>query len=217
MRTDGKELADSARARSSIYELLATVFREEPTEAIIKELRGPRLSGVFSDMEVGLGEKFYNDPVPEVTESLILEFTRLFIGPGNHISPHESVYVEADSGAGGLWGAKTVEVKKLIESTGLDYEPQYTGIPDHISVELEFMHKLTELESNNWMQGDRKSATRCQSMQGQFLEQHLLRWTTPLYAAIIDQAELPFYREMAELLKTFMDFEQQGIVTHAAA
>ncbi len=45
MGTNWKELADSAKSRSEIYGLLTRVFREEPTEAFIKELRGPACRG----------------------------------------------------------------------------------------------------------------------------------------------------------------------------
>jgi TorA maturation chaperone TorD len=217
MGTDWKELADSAKIRSEFYGLLTTVFREEPTEALIMELRGPRLSGAFSGMGVELGEKFYNDPESEVTEALVMEFTRLFIGPGRHISAHESIFTEEDGGGGGLWGRKTVEVKKFIESTGLDYEPQFNGIPDHVSVELEFMQKLTEWEADKWGQEDRKSAEYCLSVQRMFLEQHLLCWLSKFCDAILEQAELPFYRAMAELTKNYMEIERQSIVSNVAA
>lgn len=217
MKTNGKELADSARARSDIYGLLATVFREEPTEAFIKELRGPRFSGVFSDMEVDLGAEFYSGPETEVRDSLVLEFTELFIGPRGHISAHESVFVETDRGAGGLWGAKTVEVKNFIESTGLSYESQYTGIPDHISVELELMQKLAELESDKWKDEDRKSAEYCQSVQIMFLQQHLLVWLPALCDAVVKQAKLPFYRAMAELTDSFMEYEKHNTRVNEAA
>lgn len=217
MRTDWKELADDAKVRSDMYGLLANVFREEPTEALIKELRDPGISGVFSDMEAKLGETFYSDPVPEVTERLMLEFTRLFIGPSGHISPHESVFVESDGGVGGLWGAKTVEVKKFIESTGLDYETRYKGIPDHISVELEFMQKMTEWESDNWMLEEAVSAEQSRSVQNLFLEDHLLCWVFELGDRISAQAESEFYRVMAELLKQFMNFERQDMQIDVAA
>ncbi|MES9900541.1 MAG: molecular chaperone TorD family protein [Sedimenticola sp.] len=217
MGTNWKELADSAKSRSEIYGLLTRVFREEPTEAFIKELRGPRLSGAFSEMEVDLGDSFYSDPEPEVRDALVLEFTRLFIGPGRHISAHESIFVEVDSGAGGLWGAKTVEVKKFIETAGLDYEAGFTGIPDHVSVELEFMQKLAEWEADKWIQEDRKSAEYCLSVQRMFLGEHLLCWIPQLCDAILDQAELPFYRAMAELTNNYMEFERQSIATDTAA
>jgi len=207
MKPDWKKSADSAQLRSNIYGLLAAVFRQEPSEALIKELRDPRLSGVFSDMGVELGETFSNLPESAAAEALALEFTRLFIGPGHHISAHESIFAEMDGDTSSLWGKKTVEVKNFIETAGLDYEPEFTGIPDHISVELEFMQKLTASEAEKWNQQDRKNAEYCATVQRMFLDQHLLCWLPQFCDAVMEQAELPFYRSMAELTRNYMEFE----------
>jgi len=209
--TDWKKAADNAWLRSNIYGLLATVFREEPTETLIRELRSARFSGIFSDMGVELGETFSSHPDPAVAEALGLEFTRLFIGPGNHISAHESIFAEVDDGVSSLWGRKTVEVKNFIETSGLDYEPEFSGIPDHISVELEFMQKLTAWEAEKWTRQDRKNAEYCFTIQRMFLEQHLFCWLPQFCDAVTQQAEVPFYRSMAELTRSYMDFEQEGI------
>ena len=146
-----------------------------------------------------------------------MEFTRLFIGPGRHISPHESIFTEVDGDAGGLWGTTTVEVKKFIETTGLDYDQTFTGLPDHISVELEFMQKLTEWEADKWIVKDSASADYCLSVQRMFLEQHLLCWLPQFCDAVIDMAEIPFYRAMAKLTKNYMEFERQRNLTETAA
>jgi TorA maturation chaperone TorD len=211
VKTDWKKAADNAQLRSNIYGLLSTVFREEPTEALIKELRGPRLSGVFSDMGVELGETFSSTSESAAAETLGLEFTRLFIGPGRHVSAHESVFAEMDGGTSSLWGRKTVEVKNFIETAGLDYQPEYSGIPDHVSVELEFMQKLTTWEAEKWAQQDRKSAEYSLTVQSLFLEQHLLCWLPQFCDAVMEEAELPFYRSMAELTRNYMEFESKGI------
>ena len=217
MGTDWKNLADSAKSRSNIYGLLATVFREEPSEAFIKELRGPRLAGVFSDLGVELGEEFFSIPEFDAMEELGLEFTRLFVGPDSHISAHESIFTDMDGGTGGLWGTRTVEVKNFIETAGLDYDPTFTGIPDHISVELEFMQKLAEWEADKWDQKDPENAQYCQKVQGIFLEKHLLCWLPKFCDEVIAQAEIPFYQAMAELSKSYIDFERQNFVTDTAA
>jgi len=217
MRTNWKEQVESARFRSNIYGLLATVFRQEPSEALITELRDPRLLGVISDLGVDLGEVFYSTPENELKEILGLEFTRLFIGPDSHISAHESVFAEMDCGIGGLWGARTVEVKNFIETTGLDYNPEFTGVPDHISVELEFMQRLTEWEADKWNQDDRENAEYCQSIQRMFLEQHLLPWAPQFCDVVIARAEIPFYRAMSELAKNYLEVEEQSITTDVAA
>ena len=186
MGIDLTELADNAKSRSETYGLLAALFRDEPSEDLINELRGPRLSGAFSDLNVELGEDFYNDPVPAVKEALELEFTRLFIGPGPHISAHESIFADMDAGMGGLWGPKTVEVKKFIETTGLEYESRFTGLPDHVSVEFEFMQKLAQWEAGRWNQKDRKNAEYGLTVQRMFLEKHLLCWIPQFCDAVMD-------------------------------
>lgn len=209
METDWKKLADTARSRATIYGLLTAVFREVPTEALIEELRSPRFSGALSEMGMDLGGDFYVAPASTIVDQLTVEFTRLFIGPGQHISAHESIFVDVDGARGSLWGPKTVEVKKFIETTGLEYATQYTGLPDHVSVELEFMQRLASLEAEKWGRGDRQGAEYCLSVQRLFLEQHLISWLPALCDQVILQAELPFYLAMAELTKDYMTFERQ--------
>jgi TorA maturation chaperone TorD len=189
MGTNWKEQAENARFKSDIYGLLATVFREEPSAALIRELRDPQLSGVFSELGVDLGKVFFTTPEKQLIEILGLEFTRLFIGPDSHISAHE----------------------------GLDYNPEFTGVPDHVSVELEFMQKLTAWEVDKWQQHDRKNAQFCMKVQRMFLEQHLLAWLPQFCDVIMEQADIGFYSGMAELTKNYLEFEQQNIETEAAA
>lgn len=213
MGTNWNESADSANFRSNIYGLLATIFRKEPTEELIKELRDPRLAGVFQDLGVDLGEVLKDIPEHEVVETLSIEFTRLFIGPTGHISAHESIFTQIDGGVSALWGTSTVAVKSFIETTGLDYKPEFNGIPDHISVELEFMHKLAQWEAEKWEENDQQSAEYCQNIQRMFIEQHLSCWLPNFCEEVMNKTSMPFYRNMAQLTQNFMQFEQQNI-TH---
>jgi TorA maturation chaperone TorD len=217
MGTDWKELTETAKSRSSIYGLLATVFRQEPDLALIRELRDSPLWGVFSDLGVDLGEVFFTTPENQLVEILALEFTRLFIGPDNHISAHESIFAEMDQGIGSLWGARTVAVKNFIETTGLDYNPEFNGVPDHVSVELEFMQKMTEWEAHKWQQEDRENAEFCLKVQRMFLQQHLLSWLPQFCDVVIKQADIRFYAGVAELTRNFLEFEQQSVAIEAAA
>ena len=107
----------------------------------------------------------------ELIEDLAVEYARLFLGPDKHISPHESVHHERDGGDwGALWGKSTVEVKKFIESAGLEYISEYSGMPDHISVELEFMQQATSREAQAWESNDSEGALYCLKMEKKFLE-----------------------------------------------
>jgi TorA maturation chaperone TorD len=217
MGTDCKELAKSANYRSNVYGLLAAVFRQEPGVALIRELRDPQLWGVFSDLGVDLGELFFTTPESQLVEILAQEFTRLFIGPSSHISAHESIFADMDSGVSALWGESTVAVKSFIEATGLDYNPEFNGVPDHISVELEFMQKMTEWEADKWRQQDRENAEYCLEVQRMFLDQHLSIWLPQFCDVVIKQADIRFYTGVAELTKNFLEFEQDSFKTEAAA
>lgn len=206
------ELADTATARGQIYGFLARVFRVEPTEAFLRELKDPRLSGVLSDLGVALGDEFFSKPEEELVEDLAVEYTRLFLGPGEHISPHESVHHKVDGGGwGGLWGQETVKVKQFIESAGLGYAGDYTGIPDHIGVELEFLQKLTLREATAWAEEDIEGAVYGLKMEKMFIEEHLIKWVPLFCDKVIALANAPFYREMAEVTKGFVKFEQEKI------
>ena len=202
---DGR--ADNALARGRVYGLLASVFRAEPDEAFIDELRSPRFAGALASLQADFGSDFTQLSSNELAENLGIEFTRLFIGPGQHISPHESIYVEVDGEAGGLYGAITVKVKKFIETTGLVYDDAFTGLPDHVSVELEFMSKLCEFESEKWADGDDVGARYCLSVQKMFAEEHLLRWIPDFCEQVMARADLPFYRETARITREFLNYD----------
>jgi TorA maturation chaperone TorD len=143
---------------------------------------------------------------------LAVEYARLFVGPGKHISPHESVHHEREDGDWGrLWGAATVEVKAFIEVTGLGYDDSYKGMPDHISAELELMEKLTENESQAWSGDDEEGARQCVDVERRFIEEHLIHWVPTFCDKVIEAAELSFYRELAALTKRFIELEQEEV------
>ena len=102
-----------------------------------------------------------------------------------------------------------VEVKKFIEFSGLHYTSDYTGLPDHISVELEFMQQVTLREGQAWEEGDETAAKGCLKYEKQFLEEHLICWIPDFCDKVMAAAESPLYREMASLTKTFIEFENR--------
>ncbi len=207
-----KEMIVTALQRSNIYALLALIYRAEVTKALIKHIKAPEFLSVLSDMGAELEDDFLRRPEDELIEDLAIGYTGLFLGPGRHISPHESVHHERDDGDwGGLWGKSTVEVKKFIESSGLEYKSDYHGMPDHISVELEFMQEATKRESLAWKDKDSKGALYCLKMEKKFIEEHLIKWLPIFCDRVISEAELSFYREMARLTKSFIEFEKEKI------
>jgi len=204
-----KELAGH---RSNIYGLLAAIYRREVTSYLLQQINDPSVLGVLSHLGIKLNNGFLDKPEHELLEDLAVEYARLFIGPGKHISPHESVHHKRDDGQWGqLWGPSTAEVKKFIESAGLSYQSEYTGLPDHISVELEFMQQVIHAEQKAWGDGEINLVLVYQEKEKIFIEEHLAGWIPDFCVKVIEAAKMPFYREMARLTWSFIEFEKQEL------
>lgn len=209
--TEKTEMAAVAGQRSNIYGFLARIYRQEVTPDLLQQIKDPRFLGVLSELGLQLTEDFFQEAEKKLLEDLAIEYTRLFLGPGRHISPHESVHHQKDNAKWGqLWGDSTVEVKKFIETAGFDYKPGYKGLPDHISVELEFMQQVTQREEQAWRENDKEGAIYCNKIEKKFIEGHLIQWIPIFCEKVIKEAELPFYREMAALTVSFIEFESES-------
>jgi TorA maturation chaperone TorD len=211
LSTIGKEDKRAvAKNRSDIYGLLATVYRQEITSDFLEQIRAPQFLGALSVLGVEGIDDLIQKPGAELLEDLAVEYSYLFLGPGKHVSPHESVHHQREDGQWGkLWGASTVEVKKFIEATGLSYSDDFKGLPDHISVEFEFMQQLTLREEQAWKDEDADKATACRQVEKKFIEEHLIRWIPNFCDKVIQEAELPFYHAIAALTRSFIEFETE--------
>ena len=201
-----------ANFRSTIYGFLAAIYRQEVSSDLLQHLKDPQFMGVLANLGIEINNGYFKKPERELLEDLAVEYTRLFLGPGKHISPHESVHHKKENTQSGqLWGESTAEVKKIIESSGLEYKTEYTGLPDHISVELEFMQQVILREEQAWQNDDKETALLCQENGKKFVDGHLARWVPNFCEKVIDAAESPFYREMAQLTRSFIEFEKQEL------
>jgi TorA maturation chaperone TorD len=211
MVTARQDLAEMARARSNVYGFLASVFRAEPSAAFVERLRDPAFAEALAAMGVDLGGDFLDPSGERLTQSLAVEYTRLFIGPGPHVSPHESVHLEARGGPeSSFWGPETVQVKKFIEATGLALDDDFPGMPDHVSAELELMQRLAEREAEAWAAGEADFADELNGIEKRFFDEHLSQWLPRFCDRVIDAAALAFYRQMAVVTKDFLAFESSG-------
>ncbi len=211
-KTEKLNMKEQAKNRSNIYGLLAAIYRQEITPNLLKQIKDPQFMGVLSNLGIELNNGFFQKSEDDLLKDLAVEYARLFLGPGKHISPHESVHHKRDDGQWGqLWGLSTAEVKKEIESAGLSYQAEYTGLPDHISVVLEFMQQVTLAEEKAWADGNRNLALVCLEKEKEFIEEHLAGWIPVFCEKVIKEAELSFYREISSLTWRFIEFEKEEL------
>ncbi len=199
--------AETARERSGLYGFLAEVFRAEPSEDLLRKVRDGRFLETLTAAGAHLGEDFAAQPEAKLLEDLAVEYTRLFLGPGKHVRPYAATYL---GGAGAsLCGPTTVWARDFMERSGFALAPEHRDLPDHVSIELEFMARMAEREAQAIEDTDPETAGQCRWIQKEFLDSHLGRWLPEFCGHAAEHAELTFYREMARLAGHFVESEAE--------
>ena len=84
-------------------------------------------------------------------------------------------------------------------------------MPDHISVELDFMKEAAGREAQAIEEKDWEGALYCQKMEKKFIYDHLIKWIPAFCDKIISQAEISFYGDLADVTKNFINLEFEAI------
>ncbi|MEE8450204.1 MAG: molecular chaperone TorD family protein [Thermodesulfobacteriota bacterium] len=197
LETAAKTREKEARQRGNILGILASVFLREPTVAFLEEL----LASDFLKQMRGLGYVLFNEdqptPLEPLQEDLWVEYARLFIGPGPHIHPYESL----QRGEARLWGEYTVEVKRFYERCGFALAEDSGIIPDHVGAELELLSRLAVAEADHWGKGQEELALNKRRLQTEFLSDHATQWIPFFCDQVAAAASHPFYAGFVSFTK----------------
>jgi len=159
------------------YRTLAACWGE-PTDDLVTAVNDGHLSDVF-------------ETTTTVTlQALEREFTRLFVGPGEHpCPPYESVYrdADADQSLGPVMGESTRDVERWYREYGIGLDESNSELPDHVTTELEFIGYLEQTE-------DPATAEK-------FREEHLSQWIDEFLNRVETATELPYYRDLVTITR----------------
>lgn len=123
------------------------------------------------------------------------DFQRIVRGSDLRILPYESLHHYPDGENPKITGKAVKDAESFYSSAGLVIDEGSELAPDHLSAELLFMSYLIE-------SGRVKE-------QNLFMREHLHAWV-PLYCSSISEAaSTVFYREVADLLKEFIESEYE--------
>lgn len=197
-------LVKRTRSRNHIYGFLSLVYRCEPSRDLLQNFRDPIFLEQLGDLGVSFDKSFETSQLSVLVEELAVEYTLLFLGPGGHIYPYESAYLNEGESS---WIKSATGIKRLIESLGFSYRKEYTSHHDHIAVELEVMEKVTAAEVIALEKNDIKKAREIIEFEKKFITEHLAKWIPVFADKVIDRAQSSFYRGMAELTKEFVLLE----------
>ncbi|MFQ5574121.1 MAG: molecular chaperone [Terriglobia bacterium] len=217
-KPDMKDLAVQARERSNIYGFLSLVYGEEPSAGFVREVRVDDFASVLQELGVVFDAIFDTDDQEQLLERLAVEYNRLYVGPGHHIPPYESVYTTRNGQSKGgkqefgtMQGKAARDVSRALDKLGLKLSKKFKGMSDHIATELAMMRFLAEEESDSWDQGDAAKAQTLLEVQNKFLKDHLARWAPEFCDRASEYAELKFYETLANLTKEFVLSERETI------
>ena len=203
-----------ANFRTNVYGILALAFSPPQSEA--KNLYAAILdahSSLRSPEDTAAPD--VNFPEDTTSTDLGREHLRLFVGPG-HIQcpPYEAVYRKDRPGMekGLLMGPSTADVRRRYAEAHLAMSKKFTDLPDHITVEMEFMHFLCGEESKFAEQGNPQESVKMRRFQKEFLNEHLKPWVKDFADCVLRSANSSFYKAAASLLKTFIESESENFL-----
>ncbi len=204
------EILSIEKYRSEIYRSLSSCYSLPKTGIgeILKLLEtGLCATGSNAISQVVMMRSELNTRV--TVDDLEIQFAKLFIGPYQLLAPpYGSIYLDDKRQ---IMGDSTLDVIKRYLAAGLTVNEEFKNPPDHISVELEFMHVLIIEELNCLHNGCSDEAAASLGHQLEFLDSHLGQWIDAFAGLTIQETNLPYFSYLATATQQFIREDMQRL------
>lgn len=203
---------DLKMKRSNCYKLLAACFYEPDRELFIQEEVCENLATLLADCGfegAALAAQNMQKAVEKSNpEEMMVDYAYLFVGPFELAAPpYGSVYLEERRR---LMGDSTMAVKKMYSAAGLSLEIKEA--PDHIALELEFLHYLSLREVETADEGNDDQAESFALMGSEFMQRYLAPWMPAFCKKIRENTDNDFYVSLADCLEQFIASESANMI-----
>lgn len=210
--------ADACARRAAVYAVLALGFAEPSRPSLealtaggfaegIREALGQPSANLVLDAALdeltALGSSLREPDRDLFLRDLRVEYARLFTGPGEPaVMCYASQYLERDERgrAGRLYGEAAAFAAAAYRAESVEPSSERGELPDHITLELEFMYHLCRREEQAWLSDQAAEAARLHDMIGNFLHDHAARWMPEFAESVRAASRIVLYRALAELL-----------------
>lgn len=199
-----KTAVDVKVRQGNCFRLLAACFYEPEKELFLQESLCDNLASLLAasgcKAEAKAADRMKQVLEGGNDEDLKVEHARLFVGPFELVAPpYGSVYLEENRM---LMGNSTLAVQKMYQENGLALEVREA--PDHIALELEFLHFLCMGEADAAARDDQDVALALAATRFRFLLNYLAPWVPAFCAAIREGSDNGFYTSLADCLEGFI-------------
>lgn len=178
-----------AQTPAALYTFLAQSFHY-PEESWLNEPYFDLLGSLsqtldFDNNAIDLRQAYYANK--EGLEQLQIEYTRLFINaiPAVIAPPYSSVYLDQE---GNLYGPSAVWVRRFYQQNGFELAGE-ADIPDHLSLELEFIALLIDDHQ--------------EEVAEQFLKEHFRLWFPHFRNRVMSESTNSYYSTLLTLVDFF--------------
>jgi len=218
-------LADVCARRGAVYQALALGLGD-PTPAYCEALRSGELHDGLRAAVAWLGDDaaVYEtafqalsqtgsamvDADPAVAlRDLRVEHARLFTGPGTPaVRCYASQYLDADPRRPSrLNRAAAAFATTAYAAEGAAPVAELGELPDHVTIELEFLFSLCRREEDAWDEGATDEALRLRRALDAFLREHAGLWLPEFAAAVGAATTSGLYRALSDLLVAHLSVE----------
>lgn len=193
------------KTRGDCYRFLSACFYQPQKELFLQEKLFENLTAALKEIcpdAVISSDRMKSAVLNCSDEELSVEYARLFMGPFELVAPpYGSVYLD---GARQVMGDSTVETIKMYEAEGLSMDNEFKELPDHITVELEFMNFLIYKEIEALEKSEFDKALNLIKVQELFLDKFLKRWVKLFCDKIKEGTDNEFYTSLADCVSIFI-------------
>lgn len=196
--------AEMLAAKAGVYQHLSRLLGPPDRAFLDREIMVPLRSALTRSgldpcqTEVAAAEDYLGGLA--TLTPLAVEYVRLFRGPARAAAyPYESIYVD-----GGIMGPSTMAVMDSYRDGGMDVAEDFPDLPDHVCVEMEFMHYLYYMAFQACREQDPANQLRFERLRDSFLTEHLGKWIANFLDAVFENTTSPFYRTLALVCGEFM-------------
>lgn len=206
---------DELQRRADCFRLLAACFYQPERELFLEEEVCDNLARLLQPLspEAGKAARAMAEALEKLEqEQLSVDHAALFVGPFElAAAPYGSVYLEQGRR---LMGDSTMAVRRCYEEEGLAVD--LAEAPDHVAIELEFMHYLLSRQATA-VAGYRDSeAAGFDRRQAEFFQRFLYPWMGEFCRAIRGGTADPFFRALADCLESFITACRRSICSAPA-
>lgn len=210
-------------AREDLCRFLSACYYEPTTDFSEEHLFDSMLAAAsaidpdLADAAHKLGAAF----VAQDLQTLLVDYTRLFIGPSQpRAMPYASFWLTDDQS---MRHEATMAVLDFYEQSGFEVSEDFRELPDHVAAELEFLYLLTyrqnqaqlaQLAPLAQLDGNADELSAANALRRRFIMEHLGTWLGPFAAAVKSGAETEFYRALSAFTERFVRMEAELLHGH---